>query len=216
MVSGHRSARLLLVVRALGHEWVFSCFGSQEVFFFICSTTSLFDLIVNASNMGKYLFNGAQYGFDYHLLGFDSTLAQLGVPGNILPLQNIGPSKDNRISLNDGVKSNGECDTPEYHDTTYSGKKKEAKAFTFYRMETKDIRERYDAPCFVNDLEVYDGEINLDHDKNLISNEFAVKLCLEHEVKNRDKVVKKEFIVALRREIYFVKFIINPKQDDEE
>ncbi|GJU18345.1 hypothetical protein Tco_1146311 [Tanacetum coccineum] len=112
--------------------------------------------------------------------------------------------------------SNGEWDTPEYHDTTDSGKNKEAKTFTFYRMETEDISERYDAPCFVNGLEAYDGEINLEHDKNLISNEFVVKLCLEHEVKNRDKVVKKELIVALRGEIYFMKFIINLEEDDIE
>ncbi|GJS19189.1 hypothetical protein Tco_0447821 [Tanacetum coccineum] len=48
----------------------------------------------------------------------------------------------------------------------------------------------------------------------MISNEFAVKLCLEHEVENGNKVVKKELIVALRGEIYFVKFIINPEEDD--
>ncbi|GKF82723.1 hypothetical protein Tco_0244379, partial [Tanacetum coccineum] len=42
----------------------------------------------------------------------------------------------------------------------------------------------------------------------------AVKLCLEHEVKNGDKIVKKELIVALRGEIYFVTFIINPEEDD--
>nr|GEU87307.1 hypothetical protein [Tanacetum cinerariifolium] len=106
--------------------------------------------------------------------------------------------EDNRISLNDGVESNGEWDTPEYHDTADSGKNKEATAFTFYRMETKDISERYDAACFVNDLEAYDGEINLERDKNLISNEFAIKLCLEHEVKNGDKVVKKELIIILK------------------
>ncbi|GJY77089.1 hypothetical protein Tco_0482205 [Tanacetum coccineum] len=67
----------------------------------------------------------------------------------------------------------------------------------------------------MNGLEAYDGEINLEND-NLISNEFAVKLCLEHEVKNGDKVVKKELIAALRGEIYFVKFIINLEQDDIE
>ncbi|GKC09876.1 hypothetical protein Tco_1001486 [Tanacetum coccineum] len=50
----------------------------------------------------------------------------------------------------------------------------------------------------------------------MISNEYAVKLCLEHEVKKGNKVVKKELIVALRGEIYFVKFIINPKEDDVE
>nr|GEU46798.1 hypothetical protein [Tanacetum cinerariifolium] len=43
-----------------------------------------------------------------------------------------------------------------------------------------------------------------------------VKLCLEHEVKRRNKVVKKELIIALRGEIYFVKFIINPEEDDVE
>ncbi|GKC16759.1 hypothetical protein Tco_1013541 [Tanacetum coccineum] len=48
----------------------------------------------------------------------------------------------------------------------------------------------------------------------MISNEYAVKLCLEHEVKIRNKVVKKELIVTLRGEIYFVKFIINPEEDD--
>ncbi|GKG42097.1 hypothetical protein Tco_0473848, partial [Tanacetum coccineum] len=49
-----------------------------------------------------------------------------------------------------------------------------------------------------------------------ISNEFAMKLRLEHEVKRGYKVVKKELIVALRGEIYFVKFIINPEDDDVE
>ncbi|GKB32930.1 hypothetical protein Tco_0872331 [Tanacetum coccineum] len=50
----------------------------------------------------------------------------------------------------------------------------------------------------------------------MISNEYAVKLYLEHEVKRGNKVVKKELIVALRGEIYFVKFIINPEEDDVE
>ncbi|GJY80926.1 hypothetical protein Tco_0493677 [Tanacetum coccineum] len=52
--------------------------------------------------------------------------------------------------------------------------------------------------------------------ENMISNEFAVKLCLDHEVKRGNKVVKKELIVALRGEIYFVKFIINPEEDNVE
>ncbi|GJV11478.1 hypothetical protein Tco_1353019 [Tanacetum coccineum] len=50
----------------------------------------------------------------------------------------------------------------------------------------------------------------------MISNEFVVKLCLEHEVTRGNKVVKKELIVSLRGEIYFVKFIINPEEDDVE
>ncbi|GJR16041.1 hypothetical protein Tco_0798693 [Tanacetum coccineum] len=69
---------------------------------------------------------------------------------------------------------------------------------------------------FVNGLEAYDGEINLGVEKNIISNEFVVKLCLENEVKRGNKVVKKELIIALRGEIYFVKFIINTKEDDVE
>nr|GEU38549.1 reverse transcriptase domain-containing protein [Tanacetum cinerariifolium] len=43
-----------------------------------------------------------------------------------------------------------------------------------------------------------------------------VKLCLEHEVKRGNKVVKKELIVALRGEFCYVKFIINPEKDDVE
>ncbi|GJS25225.1 DNA-directed DNA polymerase [Tanacetum coccineum] len=53
-------------------------------------------------------------------------------------------------------------------------------------------------------------------EENMISNEYAVKLCLEHEVKRGNKVVKKELIVAIRGEIYFVKFIINLEEDDVE
>ncbi|GJR01821.1 hypothetical protein Tco_0524805 [Tanacetum coccineum] len=124
--------------------------------------------------------------------------------------------EDNRISLNDGIESHGEWETLECQDTTSSKQKKEAKAFTFYRMEAEEVSERYIAPCFVNGIEAYDGEINLREDKNMNSNEFTVKLYLEHEVKDGDKVLKKELIVALRGEIYFVKFIINPEEDDIE
>ncbi|GKA71482.1 hypothetical protein Tco_0777621 [Tanacetum coccineum] len=65
-------------------------------------------------------------------------------------------------------------------------------------METEEVSDRFVAPCFVNELEAYDGEINLGVEENMISNEYAVKLCLEHEVKRGNKVVKKELIVALR------------------
>ncbi|GKA68448.1 ribonuclease H-like domain-containing protein [Tanacetum coccineum] len=86
----------------------------------------------------------------------------------------------------------------------------------FHQMDTEEVSDRFVAPCFVNGLEAYDGEINLGVEENMISNEYAVKLCLEHEVKRGNKVVKKELIVALRGEIYFVKFIINPEEDDVE
>ncbi|GJQ94007.1 hypothetical protein Tco_0005146, partial [Tanacetum coccineum] len=89
-------------------------------------------------------------------------------------------------------------------------------ALSFYRMETNEISERYITPCFVNGLEAFDGEVNLAFDENLITNEFAVKLCLDYEVKKGKKLVKKELIVALKGELYFVKFIINPEEDDFE
>ncbi|GJW05664.1 hypothetical protein Tco_1568087 [Tanacetum coccineum] len=55
-------------------------------------------------------------------------------------------------------------------------------ALSFYRMETYEISERYITPCFVNGLEAFDGEVNLAFDENLISNKFAVKLCLDYEI----------------------------------
>ncbi|GKB27281.1 hypothetical protein Tco_0866682 [Tanacetum coccineum] len=81
-------------------------------------------------------------------------------------------------------------------------------------MDTEEVSDRFVAHCFVNGLEAYDRDINLGVEENMISNEYVVKLCLEHEVKRGNKVVKKELIVALRNEIYFVKFIINPEEDD--
>nr|GEW58507.1 hypothetical protein [Tanacetum cinerariifolium] len=68
--------------------------------------------------------------------------------------------EDNRISLDDGIESNGEWDTPEYHDTANRGR--------------------------------YKGK------------------------KNKDNVIHKELIVALKGDIYFVKFIINHEEDDIE
>ncbi|GJZ83240.1 ribonuclease H-like domain-containing protein [Tanacetum coccineum] len=68
-------------------------------------------------------------------------------------------------------------------------------------MDTEEVSDRFVAPCFVNGMMLM---------------MYAVKLCLEHEVKRGNKVVKKELIVALRGEIYFVKFIINPEEDDIE
>ncbi|GJU14117.1 hypothetical protein Tco_1136513 [Tanacetum coccineum] len=86
----------------------------------------------------------------------------------------------------------------------------------FHQVETKEVSDRFVAPCFVKGLEAYDGEINHGVEENMISNEYEINLCLEHEVKRGNKVVKKELIIALRGEIYFVKFIINLEEDDVE
>nr|GEU38932.1 hypothetical protein [Tanacetum cinerariifolium] len=74
----------------------------------------------------------------------------------------------------------------------------------------------WNSPEYQDTAEAYDCEVNLEFDENLISNEFAVKLCLDYEVKKGKRLVKKELIVALQEELYFVKFIINPKEDDLE
>ncbi|GJV70981.1 hypothetical protein Tco_1490976 [Tanacetum coccineum] len=53
---------------------------------------------------------------------------------------------------------------PEFQDTAGS-KEQEAKIFTFYR--NKGEGERYFAPCYVEGLHAYDGEINLGYEKIL-------------------------------------------------
>ena len=69
-------------------------------------------------------------------------------------------------------------------------RKKEVKAYTFYRMESEEVCENYITPCYVEWLDAFDGVTDLEYDKNLISNEFVVKLGLKYKVmKNGDKVV---------------------------
>ncbi|GJW65747.1 retrotransposon ORF1 [Tanacetum coccineum] len=69
------------------------------------------------------------------------------------------------------VKGSKDWNSPKYQDTAGSKGKKVMNALSFYRMETDETSKRYIAPCFVNGLEAYDGEINLAFDENLISNE---------------------------------------------
>ncbi|GJY76409.1 ribonuclease H-like domain-containing protein [Tanacetum coccineum] len=117
----------------------------------------------------------------------------------------------------DKIEGSGDWNSSEYQYMAGSKGKKFMNALSFYsKIETDEISERYIAPCFVNGLEAYDGEINLEFDENLISNEFTVKFYLDYEVKKGKKLIKKEFIVALKGELYFVKFIINPEEDDFE
>ncbi|GJR86868.1 hypothetical protein Tco_0210879 [Tanacetum coccineum] len=120
------------------------------------------------------------------------------------------------VISSDKVEGSGDWNSPEFQDTANSRKKKETKGMVFYQIETEEVSDRFVALCFVNGLEAYDREINLGVEENMISNEYALKLCLEHEVKKGNKVIKKELIVALRGKIYFVKFIINPEEDDVE
>ncbi|GJT22560.1 hypothetical protein Tco_0892497 [Tanacetum coccineum] len=48
-------------------------------------------------------------------------------------------------------------------------------------MEMEEVSEQYSTPCFIDGLNTYDGEVNLEYKKNMISNDFVVKLCLEYE-----------------------------------
>ncbi|GJR82329.1 hypothetical protein Tco_0153114 [Tanacetum coccineum] len=99
---------------------------------------------------------------------------------------------------------------------TGSKGKKEPEALVFYKMDTEEDSDRYIAQCFMNVLYASDGEINLEKNDNLISNDYAVKLYLECEVRKGRKLVKKELMVLLRGETYFVQFIINPEEDEFE
>ncbi|GKB81392.1 hypothetical protein Tco_0948287, partial [Tanacetum coccineum] len=116
----------------------------------------------------------------------------------------------------DQNEGSGDWDSPEYKDTAGSGGKKEPKALVFHKMYTEEDSDRYIAQCFVNGLYASDGEINLEKNENLISNDYAVKLCLEYEVRKGKKLVKKELMVLQRGEIYFVQFIINLEEDNIE
>nr|GEU37921.1 hypothetical protein [Tanacetum cinerariifolium] len=89
----------------------------------------------------------------------------------------------------DKAEEHGDWNYPEFQDTTNSGGKKKTNAMVFYKMDTEEISDRFVA---------------------------SLKLCLDLEVKRGNKVVKKELIIPLRGEIYFVKFILNPEEDDIE
>ncbi|GKE19501.1 hypothetical protein Tco_1427078 [Tanacetum coccineum] len=131
-----------------------------------------------------------------------------------LSLGRICLGDDVIVISSDKAEGSGDWNSPEYQDTAVSKGKEVINGLSFYRMETDEISERYISQCFVNGLEAFDGETNLAFDENLISNEFAVKLCLDYEEKKGKKLVKKELIVALKGELYFLKFIINPEEDD--
>ncbi|GJU47368.1 hypothetical protein Tco_1204634 [Tanacetum coccineum] len=92
------------------------------------------------------------------------------------------------------VEIEGHWNGSEFQDTTNSGEKNVVKAFTFYKMEMKEASDRYITHCFMSRLHAYNGEINLKNEKNLISNEFSIKLLLDYEEKDGEKIVKKELL----------------------
>ncbi|GJW42722.1 reverse transcriptase domain-containing protein [Tanacetum coccineum] len=126
-------------------------------------------------------------------------------------------NENHNVNLNDLIESEREWSGPTYLDTTDSGKKEETKAYTFYRMGSEEVWGRYITPCFMEGLDAFDGVTDLECEKNLISNEFVVKLDLTYEVmKNRDKVMDRMLLVLIKGELYFVDFIVNPEEDNVE
>ncbi|GJY26868.1 hypothetical protein Tco_0401594 [Tanacetum coccineum] len=79
-------------------------------------------------------------------------------------------NKNQNVTLNDMIESDGEWSGPDYLDMANSGKKKETKAYTFHRMENEEVYERYITPCFVEGLDAFDGVTDLEYEKNLLSN----------------------------------------------
>nr|GEU36753.1 hypothetical protein [Tanacetum cinerariifolium] len=96
-------------------------------------------------------------------------------------LKKICLREDVVVITSDKVKGSGDWNSLEYQDTAVSKGKKVVNTLNFYMMETDEISERYIAPCFVNGLEAYYGEVNFEFDENLISNEYAIKLYLDYE-----------------------------------
>nr|GEW65883.1 hypothetical protein [Tanacetum cinerariifolium] len=96
-------------------------------------------------------------------------------------LEKICLGEDDVIVISsEKVDGSGDWSSLEFQDTANSGKKKETMAMVFYQMETEEFSDRLVAPCSVNGLEAYNGEINLGVEKNIISNEYAVKLSGGH------------------------------------
>ncbi|GJU88731.1 hypothetical protein Tco_1301154 [Tanacetum coccineum] len=114
-------------------------------------------------------------------------LLQLWIPSSSVGKTCLG---ENVIEISsDKAEGHGDWNSLEYQDTASSGGKKETKAMVFHKIDTEEISDKFVAPCFVNGLEAYDEEINLGVEENMISNEFAVKLCLDHKVKMEIKWV---------------------------
>nr|GEV32058.1 hypothetical protein [Tanacetum cinerariifolium] len=68
-------------------------------------------------------------------------------------------------------------------------------------MYTEEDNDRYIAQCFVNGLYAPDGEINLEKNDNLISNNYELKLCLKYEVRKGKKLIKKELMVSIETDL---------------
>ncbi|GJR79654.1 hypothetical protein Tco_0150439 [Tanacetum coccineum] len=98
------------------------------------------------------------------------------------------------VISSDKVEGSGDWNSPEFQDTANSRQKKETKAMVFYQMDTKEVRDRFMAPCFVNGLEAYDGEINLGVEENMISNEYEFIINPEEDDVEPGVIFRRSFL----------------------
>ena len=126
--------------------------------------------------------------------------------------------KGNSLAENDQVESEGNWDGEGTWDTADSGKRKEVKAYTFFRMEKEDgTWDRYMTPCYVEGVNAFDGVTDLDCDKNYVSQEVVIEKKWKYtKLANGDKKLDKKLLVNLEGEIYVVEFYVNPEEDDVE
>nr|GEV48861.1 hypothetical protein [Tanacetum cinerariifolium] len=61
------------------------------------------------------------------------------------------------VISSDKVEGSGDWNSPEFQDIANIGQNK---VMDFYQMDTKEVSDRFMAPCFVNGLEACDGEID--------------------------------------------------------
>ncbi|GJR96963.1 hypothetical protein Tco_0269137 [Tanacetum coccineum] len=94
----------------------------------------------------------------------------------------------------DKIEGSRDWDSPEYQYTANNGGKKETKAMGFHKMDTEEISNRFVAPCFVNGLEAYDGEINLGVEENMISNEYAFIINPEEDDVELGVIFRRSFL----------------------
>ncbi|GJV38572.1 hypothetical protein Tco_1411049 [Tanacetum coccineum] len=91
--------------------------------------------------------------------------------------------------LSDKVKGSGDWNSPEFQDTANSGQMKETKAMVFYQMDTEEVSDRFVAPCFVNGLEAYNGEINIGVEENLKEDDVEPGVILERSFLRMTKAI---------------------------
>ncbi|GJR14542.1 hypothetical protein Tco_0797194 [Tanacetum coccineum] len=98
------------------------------------------------------------------------------------------------VISSDKVEGSGDWNSLEFQDTANSGQKKETKDMVFYQMDTEEVSNIFMAPCFVNGLEAYDGEINLGVEENIISNEYAFVINPEEDDVKPGVIFERSFL----------------------